>query len=82
MVKLVEESIYDAISYKIIPNKEVCVSDFSLEEINVLEKVATTFKDYRSREIIDYMHGERAYKEREEYQIIPYSLAMELKELR
>jgi putative zinc finger/helix-turn-helix YgiT family protein len=82
-VKVVEEdSIYEDISYKIIPNEEVNLSKFSLEELSVLEKVATTFKDYRSREIIDYMHKEKAYTDTEAYQIIPYSLTKELRELR
>lgn len=81
-VKVVEEIIYEDISYKIIPNEGVNVSDFSLEELSVLEKVATTFKDYRAREIVDYMHKEKAYTDTEAYQIIPYSLAKELRELR
>lgn len=81
-VKIVEEIIYEDISYRIIPNKEVNLSDFSLEELSVLETVATAFKDYRSREIVDYMHEEKAYINTEPYQIIPYSLAKELNELR
>lgn len=81
-VKVVEEVIYDDISYKIIPNEEVNISNFSLEELNVLETVATTFKNYRAREIVDYMHEEKAYTDTEAYQIIPYSLAKELRELR
>lgn len=81
-VKVVEEAIYEDISYKIIPNEEVNVSNFSLEELSVLETVATTFKNYRAREIVDYMHKEKAYTDTEAYQIIPYSLAKELRELR
>lgn len=81
-VKIIEEIIYDDISYKIEPNKDVNISDFSLEELNVLEVIATMFKNYRAREIVDYMHEEKAYLETETYQIIPYSLAKELKELR
>ncbi|MGH4140684.1 type II toxin-antitoxin system antitoxin SocA domain-containing protein [Clostridium sp.] len=81
-VKVVEEIIYEDISYKIIPNKEINISDFSLEELSVLEIIATTFKDYRAREIVDYMHKEKAYIDTESYQIIPYSLAKELRELR
>lgn len=81
-VKVIEEVICDDISYKIVPNKEVSVSDFSLEELAVLETVSTTFKNYKSREIVNYMHNEKAYTDTEAYQIIPYSLAKELKALR
>jgi putative zinc finger/helix-turn-helix YgiT family protein len=81
-VKVVEELIYEDISYRIEPNKEVSISDFSLEELSVLEVVATTFKNYKSREIIDYMHKEKAYTDTMPNQVIPYSLAKQLNELK
>lgn len=81
-VKVVEELIYDDICYRIRPNKEVNISDFSLEELSVLEVVATTFKNYKSREIIDYMHKEKAYTDTMPNQVIPYSLAKQLRELK
>lgn len=80
-VKVVEEVIYDDISYKIIPNGEINLSSFSLEELSVLEKVATTFKNYKSKEIVDYMHEEKAYTDTEPNQIIPFSLSEKLNEL-
>ncbi|HZK71600.1 MAG TPA: type II TA system antitoxin MqsA family protein [Clostridia bacterium] len=80
-IKVVEEMIYEDISYKIYPSKQVNISDFSLDELNVLELVANTFKDYKAREIVDYMHKEKAYIETENFQIIPYSLAKELSQL-
>lgn len=81
-VKVVEEIIYEDISYKIIPNKDINISDFSLEELSVLETVSTKFKDYKAREIVEYMHKEKAYTDTEVHQIISYSLAKELNELR
>ena len=80
-VKVIEEILYDDIGYKIVPNKEVNVSDFSLEELAVLETMASTFRTI-SPEIVNYMHEEKAYTDTEAYQIIPYSLAKELKDLR
>lgn len=80
-IKVIEEMIYEDISYRVMPNKHVNIAEFSIEELNVLETVVTKFKNYKSKEIIDYMHKERAYLETEEYTIIPYSLAKELKEL-
>ena len=81
-VKVVEEIIYDDISYRICPNKEVNISGFSLEELSVLETVATTFKNHKSKEIIDYMHKEKAYTDTLPNQIIPYNLAKQLNELK
>lgn len=80
-VKVAEEVIYDDISYKIIPKGEINLSSFSLEELSVLEKVATTFMNYKSREIVDYMHEEKAYTDTEPNEIIPFSLSEKLKDL-
>ncbi|HBW35235.1 hypothetical protein [Desulfosporosinus sp. BICA1-9] len=74
--------INEDICYKICPNKEVSISEFTLEELSVLELVATKFKNHRSKEIVDYMHMEKAYKETQQYQIIPYTLAKRLRELK
>ncbi len=78
-VKVVEELIYEDISYRVQPNKEVSISDFSLEELSVLEAVATKFKSFKSKEIVDYMHKEKAYTDTMQNQIIPYSLAEQLR---
>lgn len=81
-VKVVEDMINEDICYKICPNKEVSISEFTLDELSVLELVASTFKDYRSKEIVDYMHKEKAYIETAQNQVIPYSLAKQLRELK
>ncbi len=81
-VNVVEEVIYDDIRYRVYPNKEVKISDFSLEELSVLELVATTFRSHKAKEMIDYMHKEKAYTDTEPNQIIPYSLAKQLNELK
>ena len=38
------------------------------------------FKDYKAKEIIDYMHNEKAYIETKPGEIIPFSLAKEIRE--
>lgn len=81
-IKVIEELIYDDISYRIEPNKEVSISEFTLEELSVLELVATTFKNYKSKEMIDYMHNEKAYTDTMPNQLIPYSLAKQLNKLK
>ena len=79
---MVEDLINEDICYKICPNKEVSISEFTLEELSVLELVASTFKNYQSKEIVDYMHMEKAYADTARNQIIPYSLAKQLRELK
>lgn len=81
-VKVVEEMINDDLCFRICPNKEVSISEYSFDELNVLETVAKKFKDMKSREVVDYMHKEKAYTDTEQYQVIPYSLAKHLRELK
>lgn len=81
-VKVIEELICDDISYRIQPNKDINISDFSLEELSILELVATTFKNFKSKEIVEYMHKEKAYVSTSPNQVIPYSLAKQLNELK
>ena len=45
----------------------------------ILDKVITKFKDYKAKDIVDYMHDERAYRETKPGEIIPYSLAKEIR---
>lgn len=45
----------------------------------ILDKVITKFKDYKAKEIVDYMHDERAYGETKSGEIIPFSLAKEIR---
>jgi hypothetical protein len=47
-----------------------------------LTPALTTFKDFKTTEIIEYMHKEKAYKETEPNQLIPYSLAKHLNALK
>ena len=79
-IKIVEELICDDIAYKILPAGDISLSSFSLNELKILEEVATRFKDTSGSELSQYMHKEKAYIETDNYQIIPYSLANELLE--
>ncbi|NLM27581.1 MAG: DUF4065 domain-containing protein [Clostridiaceae bacterium] len=81
-IKIEEKIICDEISYKILPNKKINVSDFTAEELNVLDTILAKFKNYNSKEIVEYMHKERAYKETEPYSIISFHISKELRELR
>lgn len=81
-VKVVEEIINEDESYRICPNEEVNISKFTLEELSVLETVATTFINYKSKEIVDYMYKEKAYTDTVLNQVIPFSLTKQLNELK
>jgi putative zinc finger/helix-turn-helix YgiT family protein len=81
-VEVVEELINTDIAYKIVPRQEICLSAFTLNELSVLELVAKTFKDCKTKEIVDYIHEEKAYIETAHQQIISYDLAKQLKSLK
>ena len=82
----VEEEILNCdigyIGYKIVPLKAVKESDFTNEEISILKLLASKFRNDRSKDLVDYMHKERAYKEVEPYNLISYEIAKDLEELR
>ena len=80
-VQVKEELINYDLCYKILPKEEINLSSFTLKELSVLEEVATKFKDYKAREIVDYMHEEKAYIETEPNQLISFIVSEELKEL-
>lgn len=81
-VNFEEEIIYNDIAYKILPNKNINISNFTLDELNILQTIANYFKDFTSKEIIDYMHKEKAYLETEPNQIISYTLVKSLNDIR
>ncbi len=49
------------------------------EEKAILDKVIKKFKDYKTKDIVDYMHDEKAYIETKPGEIIPFSLAKEIR---
>ena len=56
--------------------------DYSIlndREKAILDKVIEKFKNYKAKDIVDYMHEEKAYKETNAGEIIPFSLAKEIR---
>lgn len=45
---------------------------------SILDKVIRKFKSYKTQQIVEYMHKEKAYSMTEPDAIIPYSLAKDL----
>ena len=69
---------YDTMLH-IYPIANMDYSVLTDSEINILDKVIAKFKDYKAKDIIEYMHDERAYMETKPGEIIPFSLAKEIK---
>jgi DNA-binding transcriptional regulator YiaG len=70
---------YDSMLH-IYPSENVDISTLKDDEKGILEKIIAKFKDYKARDIVDYMHEEKAYKETVTGEIIPFSLAKEIRE--
>lgn len=63
----------------IYPTPNMDYSVLSDREKDILDKVIAKFKDYKAKDIVDYMHEERAYEETKPGEIIPFSLAKEIR---
>jgi putative zinc finger/helix-turn-helix YgiT family protein len=66
--------------YHILPNEKIGISLLDSSELDILDKVINYFKEFSSQDIIEYMHKESAYMETTQNQIIPFSLAKDIRE--
>lgn len=69
---------YDTMLH-VYPTVGMDYSILSDREKAILDKVIEKFMNYKAKEIVDYMHEERAYKETNAGEIIPFSLAKEIR---
>lgn len=69
---------YDSMLH-VYPSKDMDYSILSDDEKDILNKVIAKFKNYKAADIVDYMHEEKAYKETVAGEIIPFSLAKEIR---
>ncbi len=69
---------YDTMLH-VYPTANMDYSVLSDGEKAILDKVIAKFKDYKAKDIVEYMHGERAYGETKPGEIIPFSLAKEIR---
>ncbi len=77
-IKVKEEVNYDYIRHIISPIREISINEFSLEELGVLQKVVSFFKELETKEIIEYVYCEKAYKETEIDEVMSYKYSKEL----
>ena len=79
-VNMDEEFEGDSIKYRFLCNPSLDESDLSDEEKKILDMVIDKFKTFNAAEIIEYMHNEIAYKETEDKEVIPFSLAKKIRD--
>ena len=71
---------YDSMLH-VYPTKGMDYSILSDDDREVLDTVIMKFKGFNAKEIVDYMHEEKAYRETKQGEIIPFSLAKEIRPL-
>ena len=69
---------YDSMLH-IYPAKGMDYSVLSNKDKMVLDAVIKKFKNYKAQEIVGYMHEEKAYQKTNPGEIIPFSLAKEIR---
>ena len=65
--------------HMVVPETEVPKNVLTDDEINVLERVFTRFKNFGSLEISNYSHKEKGYMSTKQGEIISYSYAKDIK---
>lgn len=74
-----EESYnYDSMQH-IYPAEGMDYSVLSAEDKNILDSVIRKFKNFKTKEIVDYMHEETAYRNTKSGDIIPFSMAKDIR---
>lgn len=69
---------YDSMLH-VYPTKGMNYDGLSDDEKYVLDLVVKKFKNYKAQDIVDYMHKEKAYRDTKPGEIIPFSLAKEIR---
>lgn len=69
---------YDTMLH-IYPITDIDYSVLSDNEKSILDKVIVKFSDYKAKDIVEYMHEEKAYTQTSPGEIIPFSLAKEIR---
>ena len=69
---------YDSMLH-IYPSKGMDYSVLSDKDKFILDAVIRKFKNYKAQEIVDYMHEEKAYQGTNPGEIIPFSMAKEIR---
>ena len=68
----------DGVIYRIKAKQSMSLNTLSSDEIDIIYAVAKKFNDMKTKDIVEYMHKEEAYKETEMNHFIPFSLCKNL----
>ena len=85
LMNLEKLNIQEEMSYScdtmlhIYPTVNMDYSVLTDREKSILDMVITKFSAYRAKDIVEYMHKEKAYTETRPGEIIPFSLAKEIR---
>ena len=85
LMNLEKLNIQEEMSYScdtmlhIYPTVNMDYSVLTDREKSILDKVITKFSAYRAKDIVEYMHKEKVYTETRPGEIIPFSLAKEIR---
>ena len=79
-VNMQEEDGFEITKYHFLANENIDENILSTEEQNILDAVINKFNSFKSQEIVEYMHDEIAYKKTNDKEIIPFSLARQIKD--
>ena len=63
----------------VYPSEGMDYSILTDEDRTILDDVIKKFKNYKAKDIIEYMHREIAYTKTKAGEIIPFSLAKEIR---
>ena len=74
-----ESNNYDLMLH-IYPSKGMDYAVLTDEDRSILDDVIKKFKDYKAKDIIEYMHCETAYTKTKAGEMIPFSLAKNIRE--
>ena len=75
-----EEDGFEITKYHFLANENIDENILSTEEQKILDAVINKFNSFKSQEIVEYMHDEIAYKKTNDKEIIPFSLARQIKD--
>ncbi|MDE6618962.1 MAG: DUF4065 domain-containing protein [Lachnospiraceae bacterium] len=73
-----EECEYESTKYHFYPNTALDASELSRNEMSILDTVITKLRSFNSSDLVAYVHEETAYKQTNQEEIIPYSLAKKI----
>ncbi|MCR4933053.1 MAG: DUF4065 domain-containing protein [Lachnospiraceae bacterium] len=74
----IEESFTNDSMVHIYPSKDISYDVLTVEYKKTLDDVIEKFGNYKTKDIVEYMHKEKAYIYTKQGEIIPFSLAKEI----